>query len=312
MAILSFEKFNAACATWVDRREPRVGAGVAAGFGRGQRRAEAVPPRSWRNAGWCCRRRLPISVRSFRKLARPTMAWCMATTWTKMPTPKFSGPTCRCIQTWGRWPKSCAPVQTPRARRIRCCRSRRWARAPSRCSSAKPGRAFGPHCAPGRRWRRGVAAGRHPHRQCRHPLRRIPRRPQAIYPLGADVAGVVECVGWPGCSAGFDAVSSRLRTVTQIKQIGPACAQRLPLKDLLRAVEDMLHADRGLCCAKTRPARDAARCAPASHPDRPLALIRLNQLSHHPRRYGNDKRRTDFSCQYKRRMASLVGQTRPI
>jgi aminoglycoside 3-N-acetyltransferase len=56
-------------------------------------------------------------------------------------------------------------------------------------------------------------------------------------------AGVVECVGWPGCSAGFNAVSSRLRTVTQIKQIGPTCAQRVPLQDLLRAVDDMLHAD---------------------------------------------------------------------
>jgi aminoglycoside 3-N-acetyltransferase len=56
-------------------------------------------------------------------------------------------------------------------------------------------------------------------------------------------AGVVECVGWPGCSAGFDAVAGRLRAVTQIRQIGPACAQRIALKDLLGAVADMLHED---------------------------------------------------------------------
>jgi aminoglycoside 3-N-acetyltransferase len=56
-------------------------------------------------------------------------------------------------------------------------------------------------------------------------------------------AGVVECVGWPGCSGGFDAVASRLRVATQIKQIGQACAQRIPLQDLLQAVTDMLDAD---------------------------------------------------------------------
>jgi aminoglycoside 3-N-acetyltransferase len=55
--------------------------------------------------------------------------------------------------------------------------------------------------------------------------------------------GVVECVGWPGCPAGFDAISTRLRTVTHIKQIGPACAQLIPLKNLLGAAAEMLRAD---------------------------------------------------------------------
>jgi aminoglycoside 3-N-acetyltransferase len=55
--------------------------------------------------------------------------------------------------------------------------------------------------------------------------------------------GVVECVGWPGCSAGFEAVSSHLREVTEIRQIGPASARRIPLQDLLQAATDMLRAD---------------------------------------------------------------------
>jgi len=55
--------------------------------------------------------------------------------------------------------------------------------------------------------------------------------------------GVVECVGWPGCPMGFDAVATRLRAATQIRQIGQACAQRIPLRDLLEAVDDMLRAD---------------------------------------------------------------------
>ena len=55
--------------------------------------------------------------------------------------------------------------------------------------------------------------------------------------------GVVECVGFPGCSQGFDAVATRLRAATQISQIGDACAQRILLKDLLQAAADMLQAD---------------------------------------------------------------------
>ncbi len=55
--------------------------------------------------------------------------------------------------------------------------------------------------------------------------------------------GVVECAGWPGCSAGFDAVEARLGPATQTAQIGEARAHRVPLRDLLRAVADMVRAD---------------------------------------------------------------------
>jgi len=55
--------------------------------------------------------------------------------------------------------------------------------------------------------------------------------------------GVVECAGWPGCSAGFDAVAARLGPATQTTQIGEARAQRVQLRDLLQAVADMIRAD---------------------------------------------------------------------
>jgi aminoglycoside 3-N-acetyltransferase len=55
--------------------------------------------------------------------------------------------------------------------------------------------------------------------------------------------GVVECVGWPGCSRGFEAIAGRLGTIAQVKQIGAASVQRLPLSDVLKTAEDLLRAD---------------------------------------------------------------------
>jgi aminoglycoside 3-N-acetyltransferase len=79
-------------------------------------------------------------------------------------------------------------------------------------------------------------------------------------------AGVVECVGFPGCSAGFDAVASRLRAATQIKQIGEACAQCIPLQDLLQAVTDLLCADPlALLCHDPACPRCSAVRAVVSH-----------------------------------------------
>jgi aminoglycoside 3-N-acetyltransferase len=67
----------------------------------------------------------------------------------------------------------------------------------------------------------------------------------------------VECVGWPGCSAGFDAIANRLRTVTHVRQIGAAYAQLIPLKDLVQTAEDLIRADpTALLC----PQPDCARC----------------------------------------------------
>jgi aminoglycoside 3-N-acetyltransferase len=62
--------------------------------------------------------------------------------------------------------------------------------------------------------------------------------------------GVVECFGWPGCSRGFDAIAGRLRNMARVRQIGPACVQRLPLLEVLRAAEDLLRAEpAALLCA---------------------------------------------------------------
>ncbi len=75
--------------------------------------------------------------------------------------------------------------------------------------------------------------------------------------------GVVECVGWPGCPAGFDAITGRLQAVTQIRQIGAASAQLVPLKNLLQTVEEWLRADPTalLCAQPDCPQCNAVRAA---------------------------------------------------
>lgn len=75
--------------------------------------------------------------------------------------------------------------------------------------------------------------------------------------------GVLECVGWPGCARGFDAIASHLRNVTQMRQIGAACVQRLPLAEVLKTAEDLIRADPTvlLCADETCAYCNAIRAA---------------------------------------------------
>jgi len=75
-------------------------------------------------------------------------------------------------------------------------------------------------------------------------------RKQFIY-WALTPAGVVECMGCPGCSAGFQVVSTRLDHVTRTVQIGPGIVQALPLKDLINTVQQWLKEDPlALLCEK--------------------------------------------------------------
>ncbi len=63
--------------------------------------------------------------------------------------------------------------------------------------------------------------------------------------------GVVECPGWPGCSAGFDKLSFRLETVTRKTQIGVAKIQAIPLSALIDTVVEIIHeAPKALLCGQ--------------------------------------------------------------
>ena len=48
--------------------------------------------------------------------------------------------------------------------------------------------------------------------------------------------GVVECPGFPGCSAGFQAIAEEMEKYTRKVQIGPASVQALPLRQLFKVV----------------------------------------------------------------------------
>lgn len=62
--------------------------------------------------------------------------------------------------------------------------------------------------------------------------------------------GVAECPNWPGDSAGFDALTPQVRSITRSTQIGQAQVQCLPLRGLLRVAEAMVRADPlALLCA---------------------------------------------------------------
>ncbi len=56
-------------------------------------------------------------------------------------------------------------------------------------------------------------------------------------------AGVAECVAYPGCSDGFEAIAPRVAANARITNIGGARVQRLPLRALLYAAEEMIRAD---------------------------------------------------------------------
>jgi aminoglycoside 3-N-acetyltransferase len=55
--------------------------------------------------------------------------------------------------------------------------------------------------------------------------------------------GVVECPGFPGCSAGFQAITTDMDKFTRTVQIGNGTVQALPLKMLFRAVISRLTKD---------------------------------------------------------------------
>jgi aminoglycoside 3-N-acetyltransferase len=55
--------------------------------------------------------------------------------------------------------------------------------------------------------------------------------------------GVVQCPNWPGCSAGFNAVTPHVAGFTRTARIGAATVQRLPLGQLLQTVELLIRND---------------------------------------------------------------------
>jgi len=69
--------------------------------------------------------------------------------------------------------------------------------------------------------------------------------------------GIIECLGFPGCSFGFQAVTTRLGDVTRIVQIGPGVVQAVPLENLLETVHSWIEEDPlALLCAR----EDCERC----------------------------------------------------
>jgi aminoglycoside 3-N-acetyltransferase len=64
-------------------------------------------------------------------------------------------------------------------------------------------------------------------------------------------AGVVECPGCPGCSAGFQAITSRLGNLTRLVQVGPGVIQAVPLQDLVEiAVQWIQEEPLALLCGR--------------------------------------------------------------
>ena len=55
--------------------------------------------------------------------------------------------------------------------------------------------------------------------------------------------GVVECPGFPGCSAGFEAISPGLERFTRLARIGEAVVQAIPMKMLFKEVSARLKED---------------------------------------------------------------------
>jgi aminoglycoside 3-N-acetyltransferase len=65
--------------------------------------------------------------------------------------------------------------------------------------------------------------------------------------------GIVECPAWPGCSEGFNALAPHAAAFTRTARVGDALLQRLPLTELLRTAEALIHADPlALLCANPK------------------------------------------------------------
>ncbi len=70
-------------------------------------------------------------------------------------------------------------------------------------------------------------------------------------------AGVVECTGFPGCSAGFQALRRAWATSPALVQVGPGIIQAFPLKDLVDTVYQWIEEDPlALLCGR----EDCERC----------------------------------------------------
>ncbi len=69
--------------------------------------------------------------------------------------------------------------------------------------------------------------------------------------------GIVPCPGFPGCSAGFDAISKEVKSITKTEIIGNAAVQALPLRLLMIKVIELIKKDRNaLLCERS----DCERC----------------------------------------------------
>jgi aminoglycoside 3-N-acetyltransferase len=70
--------------------------------------------------------------------------------------------------------------------------------------------------------------------------------------------GTVACPGFPGCSAGFQAIEPEVRIFTKTITVGNATVQALPLRALMVRVIEMLKKDKyALLCDRS----DCERCA---------------------------------------------------
>ncbi len=69
---------------------------------------------------------------------------------------------------------------------------------------------------------------------------------------------VVECPGFPGCSAGFQTVASRLQSISRTMRLGEATIEAIPLRDMVNIVVGWIHEDpRALLCDR----KGCPRCA---------------------------------------------------
>lgn len=55
--------------------------------------------------------------------------------------------------------------------------------------------------------------------------------------------GIVECPGWPGCSDGFNSISSRLLGMHSVAVVGAATLESVPLRDLIHLVSGWIRQD---------------------------------------------------------------------
>ena len=70
---------------------------------------------------------------------------------------------------------------------------------------------------------------------------------------------VVECPGFPGCSAGFQAIVPRLESIRRTTQMGEAAIEAIPLRDMINIAVGWIHEDpRALLCD-----RDGCPCCAA-------------------------------------------------